>query len=361
MIASVLFEQQDIFISDLHQHYRIPSLCVSPDGSILAFANRRLDTPADSAVEVHIVTRLSPDGGKTWDSIDDIFALAGWHAAMGTAISDSENGTIILPYNRNARQNSDLARAETKAAESGNFLAISRDNGHAWRHVKMVLAPNSAGCCGSTHGASPGIKLIQGSLKGRLIAPARFATQPDEKLSTLQKHHYNCTVYSDDLGETWQTGGPVQVGTGEGCIVELSDGTIYYNSRAYFMDGKRRIARSYDGGETFDDFAVDETLIEPDGGCSAGMAKYPGNQSEDRDIIIFSNPASSSREKLTVRLSCDGGRSWPVSKVIHEGPAAYSSMAIARDGNIFVLYENGDENPYERISIARFNLAWLTN
>jgi sialidase-1 len=50
-----------------------------------------------------------------------------------------------------------------------------------------------------------------------------------------------------------------------------------------------------------------------------------------------------------------------VSKVIHEGPAAYSSMAVSADGTIFVLYENGEKHPYEKISIARFNLKWLIN
>ena len=145
----------------------------------------------------------------------------------------------------------------------------------------------------------------------------------------------------------------------EGCIAELSDGTIYYNSRAYFMDGKRRVAYSYDGGETFDDFRVDETLIEPMGGCSAGLVRYPFNCSEGRDVIIFSNPASAQREKFTVRLSYDGGKTWPVSKVIHDGPAAYSSMAVSEDGIVFVLYENGEKSPYEKISLARFSLHWL--
>ena len=178
-------------------------------------------------------------------------------------------------------------------------------------------------------------------------------------LETLQNHHYNCTIFSDDHGETWQTAGTVQVGTGEGCLAELRDGTIYYNSRAYFLDGKRRIARSYDGGETFGDFAVDETLIEPRGGCSAGMASYPRNLSGGDDIIIFSNPASPQREKFTVRLSRDGGKTWPVSKVIHEGPAAYSSLTVSPDGIIFVLFENGEKNPYEKISLARFSMQWL--
>jgi sialidase-1 len=355
------FEQQDLFTAKGPKHYRIPCIAVAQNGITLAFANRRMDTSADSAAEVHLVMRRSLNGGRTWQPVRDLFAEKGWNAAIGTVIRDTNNDTIVLPYHRRRRNISSKLSKQKEALEGGNFLVTSKDSGCSWIHQRMTIEPNWAGCCGSTHGASPGITLQHGQKIDRLIAPARFATKPDEELATLQNHHYNCTIYSDDHGETWHTGGAVQVGTGEGCIAELSDGTIYYNSRAYFMDGRRRIARSYDGGETFEDFAVDETLIEPEGGCSAGMAGYPGNSLKGDDIVIFSNPASLQRKKLTVHLSYDGGKTWPVSKVIHEGPAAYSSMAVSPDGIAFVLFENGEKNPYEKISLARFNLQWLTN
>ena len=37
---------------------------------------------------------------------------------------------------------------------------------------------------------------------------------------------------------------------------------------------------------------------------------------------------------MTVRVSYDEGKSWPVSKVIHEGPAAYSCLTRLPDGSI---------------------------
>jgi sialidase-1 len=186
--------------------------------------------------------------------------------------------------------------------------------------------------------------------------------KPGEELETLQKYHYNCAIFSDDDGDTWNVSQGVQVGTGEGCLVELSDGRIYYNSRAYFLDGKRRVAWSYDGGETFTDFSIDDELTEPvNGGCNAGMALYPPDLSDGKDIILFSNPAGKRRERLSVRLSRDGGKTWPISKVIYDGPAAYSTIAVSKKGTIYVLYENGKKHPYEKISLARFNLKWLEN
>ncbi|MEW6306796.1 MAG: sialidase family protein, partial [Verrucomicrobiota bacterium] len=65
--------------------------------------------------------------------------------------------------------------------------------------------------------------------------------------------------------------------------------------------------------------------------------------------------ASGKRENLSVKLSRDDGRTWPVNKVLEAGPSAYSDLAVLPDGTILCLYEASD-----RIKIARFNLEWLT-
>ena len=62
---------------------------------------------------------------------------------------------------------------------------------------------------------------------------------------------------------------------------------------------------------------------------------------------------------MTIRMSTDGGRTWTASRVIHEGPAAYSSLAILRGGTIGLLYELGEASPYERIAFARFDTGWV--
>ena len=221
--------------------------------------------------------------------------------------------------------------------------------------------PNSMKHKGFSHGGGPGITLRFGPHKGRLIAPARYSLIPNEELETLQRYNYNCAIYSDDGGRSWRTSEPVQVGTGEGCLAELSDGRIYYNSRAYFLDGQRRVAWSYNGGVTFQDFSTDNGLSEPlQGGCNASLICVPGNRSEEMDLLLFCNPAAETRERLTVRVSRDGGRSWTgASKCIYEGPSAYSSMTASPDGTIYILFENGTYSPYEKISLARCSLEWL--
>jgi len=90
--------------------------------------------------------------------------------------------------------------------------------------------------------------------------------------------------------------------------------------------------------------------------CQATLTRYPGSKGG----LLFANPASKKREKLTVRLSRDKGKTWPISRVPRDGPAAYSCLAVLPDGNIGCLYERGNKSPYETIAFARFVPDWLT-
>ena len=84
--------------------------------------------------------------------------------------------------------------------------------------------------------------------------------------------------------------------------------------------------------------------------------------------LIFSNPHSLSRDKtghelqagrgrrqnLSIKVSFDDGKTWPVNKTLEPGPSAYSDLAVLTDGTVLCLYE-GDQ----KIVCARFNLEWV--
>jgi hypothetical protein len=55
------------------------------------------------------------------------------------------------------------------------------------------------------------------------------------------------------------------------------------------------------------------------------------------------NPGST-RVRMTVWASFDGAATWPVRRLVYGGSSAYSLLTAG---------------PYERISVSRFNLAWL--
>ena len=75
--------------------------------------------------------------------------------------------------------------------------------------------------------------------------------------------------------------------------------------------------------------------------------------------LLFANPASKKRERLTVRFSSDDGKTWPTARVLHDGPAAYSCLTMLPDGSIGCLYECGDKTPYETVTFARMTRQWL--
>ena len=101
---------------------------------------------------------------------------------------------------------------------------------------------------------------------------------------------------------------------------------------------------------------LDEALIEPV--CQASILRFSWPNKDQKGGILFSNPASTKREKLTVRLSEDEGATWAVSRELWAGPAAYSCLTLLPDGGIGCIYERGGKNPYEKIVFAGFSLGW---
>ncbi len=62
-----------------------------------------------------------------------------------------------------------------------------------------------------------------------------------------------------------------------------------------------------------------------------------------------------------MRLSYDEGKTWKASKLLHEGPSAYSDLAVLPQGEIACLYERGETHPYEKITLAILDLSSLTD
>ena len=87
--------------------------------------------------------------------------------------------------------------------------------------------------------------------------------------------------------------------------------------------------------------------------CQASLIRLDGKR------LLFSNPASEKRERMTVRLSNDDGATWTASHVLHAGPAAYSSLAALGKGRAACLYERGEQRAYEKITLATFSVRVL--
>jgi len=341
--AAPVFEVQDLF-----QSVRIPKVVVAADGTVLAFAKtcRQL--------------RRSTDGGRSFSPVQEV-----GQDASGNAIVDETTGDVLVV---NPRVRS---------------LWRSRDHGRSWQRDQIAVKSNvlghgapEGGVPADTGASESGVTLRHGKHKGRLLMPARVQPPKGNNDQEWWPCNYNTAIYSDDRGKTWQTSMPVQSGTGEGTLAELSDGVIYYNSRSHMsVDHRRQIAASHDGGAMFVDWRVDEQLREvgepfyfkygtkPSYGCNAGLVRMPLEVTGGKDVLLFSTPDNpgKTRVRMTVWASFDRGRTWPVKRLVYEGPSAYSSLSAGPDGTVYLLFERGKKTLYETIALARFNLAWLTD
>jgi sialidase-1 len=87
-----------------------------------------------------------------------------------------------------------------------------------------------------------------------------------------------------------------------------------------------------------------------------GIQLYSAPHTVARDAAGKEIPVGrGKRENLSIKLSRDDGKTWPVNKTLDAGPSAYSDLAVLPDGTVLCLYEKGSD-----IVAARFNLEWLT-
>ncbi len=332
-------------IADLFTGVRIPQVVVAPDGSVLAFADKGR------------LVRRSTDGGDTFSDPTEVGPDAG-----GSVVIDTTTGDVMVVQSRDA------------------FLYRSHDNGRTWTREPMTLVPNVMGH--GTPGTVPfqttcsesGLTLQFGQHKDRLVMPGRIQPPRGTNDQEFWALNYNAAITSDDHGATWQVSEPVQSGTGEGTLAELSDGRIYYNSRCHMaVDHRRRIAWSHDGGGRFVDWQVSDWLYEigepfyfkygskPSYGCNAGLVRLPDGVVQHDDVLLYSAPDNpgTTRHRMTVWASIDGAVTWPTKLLVDEGMSAYSSITAGPDGTVYLLYESGDEKLYDVMRLARFNVTDL--
>ena len=353
-----MVERTDVFVAgrDGVYEYRIPGLVTTTKGTLLAFCDARMRQAGDPPNKINLVLKRSTDAGKTWSPLQTLAENGAGAVADSCGVVDRETGTVWIfsVYAPEGVGSYNAARGLTGATFF--YKAVkSDDDGVTWSPpidvTAMVKKPEWS--AGST-GVGRGIQLRS----GRLMVPRYHAayhagsTTPDSSVSYVS--------YSDDHGKTWRIGGEAQWpgGTNECQLAELADGSLLFNLRGV-QGNQRKIARSRDGGLTWTELHEDAALIEPR--CQGSLQGFTDTIAHDRNRLLFANPASLERKNMTVRLSYDGGETWPVGKQLHAGPAAYSCLTILADLTAACLYEAGENKAYEKISFVRFNVEWLTD
>jgi sialidase-1 len=335
--------------------YRIPAIVVTAKGTVLAFAEGRRASAGDAG-KIDLIVRRSTDSGDTWSEPQVVWTDGDNTCGNPCPVLDRDTGTIWLPmtWNRGDDHEKDIM-AGTSHDTRRVFVTCSRDDGLTWETPRDVTSDTKLPEW-RWYATGPGgaIQLTRGPHAGRIVVPCDHS-YPDTN------EYGSHVIVSDDNGATWRLGGVApNRGVNECAVVELADGRLVLNMRNYDKSIKaRQVAFSDDGGTTWHDQRFDEALIEPV--CQAAIDRLRWPEADVPGMLLFSNPASpTKRVRMTVRGSFDDGRSWPVSLLLHEGPAAYSDLAMLADGRIACLYEAGEKGSYETIRLARFNADTLT-
>jgi sialidase-1 len=341
--------------TDGYHTYRIPALVVTAKGTVLAFCEGRKNSASDTG-SIDLLVKRSSDHGEVWSGQQIVWADAGNVCGNPAPVVDHATGTIWLLMTWNL--GTDLERRILDGTSKDTrrvFVTHSTDDGITWSEPRdLTTAVKMPHWRWYATGPANGIQLTRGKYRGRLIIPANHSDHSDPARHPYRAH----IIYSDDHGETWRIGGVQEDKTNESTIVELSDGSILHNMRSYHGKNRRAVARSRDGGQTWSEVTLDQALIEPV--CQASIVRLTWPDAERKSRVLFSNPASMKRERMTVRVSLDEGATWPASRVLHAGPAAYSCLTALADGSVGCLYEAGEKAPYENLVFARFPPRWIT-
>lgn len=344
--------------------YRIPALSVAPDGTLIALCAGRYDGHGDW-VNIDTWVRRSMDGGKTWTEpmivTDDGLNLV----ENATMIVDHKTGEVHLLY---------------QILYQRAYHKVSKDNGATWSPPKEITYVFDAfkqreNYATEVLAMGPGHGIVLEN--GRYVVPVWLSTSHAHRPSIIT------TIYSDDQGKTWQAGEVIADNTeehpnpSEHVLIQLEDGRVMSNIRCESKKYRRLISYSKDGATGWSKPKFHDELFDPI--CFASMRRLSGSANGGKSRILFVNPDSEvfpevvlkwgarQRRNLTVRLSYDDGQTWPVSKVIEVGRSGYNDIAVAPDGTIYCMFERGGLSDKlgafapSKMSVARFNTAWLTD
>lgn len=351
--------------------YRIPGIVVATNGAVLVYCEARKNSSSDWA-DSEIWARRSTNGGVSFDAPKKIAHLGKRleRTAIGlvrkkgsaddqtvnnpVAIVDRQTGAIHFLYCVNYDRGFYMRSDDNGATFSKPVDIRATFDAFRPRYDSRVIAT----------GPGHGIQLRT----GRLLVPVW--------LSTGDKGHspsVTATIYSDDHGASWHPGdialpsSPEWMNPNEAMAVELANGNVMLNVRTSSLKNRRVVTVSPDGARYWSAGVESDELVEPV--CMASIVRLSMKPQSDKNRLLFSNPdtlepakdgdapgSHRARKNVSVRLSYDEGRTWPVKRVLEPGRSAYSDMAVLADGTILCFYE-----AQQNLTLARFNLEWLTN
>lgn len=352
--SSVVFHARDFGV----RCFRIPAIAIAKNGEVITSTDARWDQDGDLPGKISVMIKTSSDNGVSWNDHKEITKSDNRGNGDSSLVVDRKTGTILCMYNGGAG-----LFTSTSYDPMHLYCIRSTDNGKTWGDaVDLTSSVYSQLCtsCTSERQNWQSSFMTSGAVcqmrNGRVIlAGVVYKSQSDNKVLS------NYGLYSDDLGKTWTLGSGQAYRPGdEAKIVELDDGRLAMSVRQKKTVGHRIFVYSKDQGETWEDPTDINDIYDPE--CNGDFIRYTSIiDGYDKSRLLHTIPFSKQyRANISILMSYDEGKTWPISKVIWARDGTYSTCSIDKDGGIHVYYEKAVPPCFD-MTHTKLSLEWLTD
>lgn len=329
-----------------YKSYRIPAIIALRNNDLLAFAEGRVNDASDFG-HVNIVMKKSHDGGRSWSPLQVVAANDTLQAGNPAPVLDLTDpaypqGRIFLFYNTGNAPEGEIRKGKGSREV---WYRTSIDGGTTWSPpVNITRQVKRSGWRSYANTPGHAMQFTAGGYKGRILVAANHSEGDPQPGFTDYRAH---TFYTDDHGKSFHLSETISVaGSNEATAAALYSGQLMMNMRNQHGDPKCRIvAISSNGGSHWDTTYFDYQL--PDPVCEGSLLNI-GYKHHQAILAFCNNNDTVRRQKLTLRVSFNGGKSWKKSYLIDkEGVStAYSDIVKTAKRKVGILYER---NGYKQI------------
>lgn len=338
--------------------YRIPALCTTTKGTLLAAYDCRYENSRDLQGHIDIGLSRSTDGGKNWQPMQIILDMGEWGGLPQkfNGVSDpcllvdtitgriwvaalwmhgvlDQNGEFIKGLNEESQawQHQWAGRGSQKGYspyETSQFLmAYSDDDGASWSEPINITQSKPEDWWLFAPAPGQGITLTDGTL----VMPTQGRDSTGMPFSNIS--------YSKDHGKTWITSKPATFNTSECAVAALSDGNIMLNIRdnrnrtEKGAQNGRAVFTTTDLGETWTEHSSSHNLL-PEPVCMGSLHRHG-------KYLFFSNPDDKyKRHNLRIKWSDDEGKSWHNGPILDTGESfGYSCLTSLNPDTLGIIWE----------------------